>query len=247
MKKGYLSGIIALALVTLGSCQKELIPDSFHIGCSDGMSVKSLNNEYTESKYGEENAIELDVDEDGRPDLKFYTYAVDSLGEQDKRGSSVWSLDGSIEFGYQIKYEDLYSVSTNNDRGTKEIIYNARSHFYCSDCQNLGSKKEKFSFSTPVMLQEGNILTRDIKWSDKLQILSQLDQSRQFSREKGKTMVYNNILAGIWDRETEGYIPIRKKARFGKYQYGWIKIRVTDHRRIEIYEIGLQNQVHWTL
>ena len=246
MKKEFVFGMFAVVLFTFGSCQKELFPDSFHIGCDDGMALKLVNNKCAEAKYGEEKAIELDVDEDGQPDLKFYTYATDSLGDQDRRGSSVWSLDGNIEFGYEVKYEDLYSVTKSSSQCLKEIIYNARSHFYCPDCQNLGIKKSKFSYSTPVMLQEGNTLSREIKWSDKLQILSQLDQSRQYSKEKGNTMIYNNILAGIWDRKTEGYIPIRKQARFGKYQYGWIKIRVVDHRRIEIYEIGLQDQIHWT-
>ena len=238
-----LSVIISSFLVlgiAFSSCQKELIPDQFKMGYRSGVSVKSLQNEVLFSGYGQEVAKEIDLDEDGEYDLKFYTYATDSLGDQDKRGSSVWALDWNIEFGYQVAYDDLYSVTQNSDRGLREIIFNERSHFNCESCQNLSQKSERFTFSTPVLLEEGNSLSRHIKWSDKLQILSQFDKSRQYNRERNDIPVYNNIMTGIWDENGEGYLPFRIKTSFAKYQYGWIKLRVFDHRRIEFFEIAIQ-------
>ncbi len=236
-------GIFFIILLALGSCQKELIPSNFLIGSGEGVSIILIENSITESCYGQEKVIELDVDNNGRPDLKFFTYAIDSLGDQDRRGSSVWSLEGCIEFGYKIAYEELYSVKVNLDKVQREVIYNERSHFYCPDGQNLGRRDDRSTFSSPVLLKEGSKLSKEIKWSDKLQILSHLDQSRQFSKEVDNTQIYNNILTGVWDEGDVGYLPFRIKSWFNSYQYGWIKLRVIDHRRIEFFEIGLQNEI----
>ena len=241
MKFGRIAGIIVLFIALFSSCQKEFFQPDFRIGNREGLTIQPIENKYTEACYGHEKVIEWDVDNNGEPDLKFYTYAVDSMGDQDKRGSSVWSLDGDVEFGYRISKEQLYSVSKNSNKVKREIIYNERSHFYCPNCQNLGMKSDRFTFSSPVLLKYGNYLSNDIKWSDKLQILSQLDQSRQFSKEKDNVLVYNNILSGIWDDNDEGYLPFRIKLSLGKYKYGWIKLRVVDHRRIEFFEIALQD------
>lgn len=240
MKPSAIISIFFGLTLTFSSCQKELLPDNFIIGNLEGVSVRQLQNQYTHSEYGEEEVLSIDVDDDGIADFKFYTYAVDSLGDQDKRGSSVWTLDTDIEFGYQIAYEELFSVTKSSAKGKREIIYNERSHFYCAACQNLSQNKNRFSFSSPVLLSEGSRLDTDIKWSDKLQILSQFDQSRQFSKEENNIPIYNNILTGIWDKNGEGYLPFRIRLSFVKYQYGWIKLRVIDHRRIEFFEIGIQ-------
>lgn len=243
MKRLRVMVIISVFLAVLNSCQKELIPLDFLIGVNNGVTIRPIEKKVTEALYGSEEVIELDVDNNGKPDLKFYTYAVDSLGDQDKRGSSVWSLDGDVEFGYQIAYEELYSVEVSLDKIKREIIYNERSHFNCPGCQNLSKIRDRSTFSSPVLLKEGSLLFREIKWSDKLQILSQLDQSRQFSKETNNTLIYNNILTGIWDNNGEGYLPFRIKCQFNRYQYGWIKLKVVDHRRIELFEIGLQEEV----
>lgn len=226
--------------LAFSSCQKELLPDNFVIGNSNGVVIKELKNQVTSSGYGQEDVLLFDVNNDGESDFKFYTYAMDSLGDQDKRGSCVWTLDTDIQFGYQIAYETLFSVTEDSDKGLRKIIYNERSHFNCAICQNLSHKKDLVTFSSPVLLSEGNSLNTEIKWSDKLQILSQLDQSRQFSKENDDLRVYNNIQTGIWDEKGEGYIPFRIKNSFTKYTYGWIKLRVVDHRRIEFFEIAIQ-------
>ena len=243
MNRGRYFILFTFVLLVFGSCQKQMLPDTFRIGNSYGIEFQSLDNIFTEACYGSENVTELDVDGDGKLDLKFYTYAMDSLGDLDRRGSAVWSINGDIEFGYLIEYEDLYSVKEKTDKGEREVIYNERSHYYCPDCQNLSSRKDRMSFSSPVMLKMGHGLSPDIKWSDKLQILSQFDQSRQFNKEEGNTQIYNNILTGVWDDSSEGYLPFRKKASFGNYNYGWIKIKVIDHRRIEFFEIAYQSGV----
>ena len=243
MKSVTIISVLIIIVLAFSNCQKETIPDNFVIGSNNGVSVKLLEDQFSYSTYGQEEVLWIDVNDDGENDFKFFTYAVDSLGDQDKRGSSVWSTNHDIEFGYQIAYEDLFSVTKESEKGKRKIIYNERSHFYCALCQNLSQKNKRFSFSSPVLLSEGSSLSNGIKWSDKLQILSQLDQSRQFSEEENNIPVYNNIMTGIWDKIELGYIPFRIKISFGKHQYGWIKLQVLDHRRIELFEIGLQDIV----
>lgn len=242
MKSSTINIFLFLITFLLGSCQKDILPDNFIIGSSYGVSISSIDDLVLNSEYGNEEVLEIDVDNDGKEDLKFYVYAMDSLGDQDKRGSSVWSVHSKIEFGYKIANEDLFSVTQQCDKGIQEIVYNERSHFFCSDCQNLSQNNERFSFSSPVWLTIGKRLNKEIKWSDKLQILSQFDRSRRFSGEEKKIPVYNNILTGVWDENEEGYLPFRIKISFANYQYGWVKLRVIDHRRIEFSEVALQNE-----
>lgn len=122
------------------------------------------------------------------------------------------------------------------------MVFNERSHYNCEECQNLGQYYDEVAFSSPVLYSKNDLLDKNIKWSHKLQQLSEYDRSFR-TDVKYDNPTQNNIFKGYWntanDTFVEGYLPIRSKTS-NPAKYGWIKLRITNHSQVEVLEIALQ-------
>jgi len=241
-KKRYIQ-ILAIALAgMMVSCEKTNIAPNFFIGDDSLVEMSWYAHMNIHAAYGNQETMELDVNGDGEADLVFFSFAQDSAGEGDKRGSSVWAANKSVEIGYLASAEDLFSMAKTVDGQRIEYIYNERSHFYCEECQDLGRHNETF-FTSPAIFLQGDSLGSNIEWSTYTHILSNFDQSKVQTGHKNNGPIFNYIVSGFWATVEHGYMVFRIKEGLKNYRYGWLKMSVTDHRAVNISEMGVQKDL----
>ncbi len=116
MKKTIIFLLTIVTLTSLLSCEKDPPVPAIIIGNSELMDVSYYGHLVKFAKYGEEHSLQLDVNDDGTDDLVFNVMASDSLGNHDKRGSTVSVSNNKLEICMMASTEDLYRVrSYNND------------------------------------------------------------------------------------------------------------------------------------
>ncbi|MCD6347465.1 MAG: hypothetical protein J7L96_08610 [Bacteroidales bacterium] len=235
--------LTALLLLVFSSCEKDPPIPALLIGSTDLMDVSYYGHLVKFANYGEEHSLQIDVDDDGTDDITFFIMANDSLGDHDRKGSTVSTSNDNLEICMMASTEDLFKVRSYEGDVTKEYLYNERSHFYCPDCTDLGVSYQTY-FTSPVIFLKSDTLAALGQWSGGVQVLSTLDQGKVISTEDQEFQTYNYIVTGFWNTVENGYMIFRLKVAPQQYRYGWVKISLTDYRGINITEKAISTATY---
>ncbi len=223
--------ITFLTIILFTSCNKD---DQFLLRIdpmAKGLSVNKKINFILDSSPMSDTLFIIDIDNDGINDIEFCSkYYLSSSGSTYKY-SSVKTLNDSTEIAIFEKTDSVFSYWIHWPDGDSSYQY---TNYHPNNPYNPPITTINKNYPFPFSLY--NILDENSNWKNGIFTLS--EEKTQGSEGYPLHPDIREYNFGIWNNIVNKFIGI--KTTNNKTSYGWIKLQITNHKKIKFYGYALK-------
>lgn len=213
----------------------EEIKDSFAVGVNNSaVNVVTLDSAITIIGYGLSATFDIDIDQNGNADLTLSSSWTHSNGGFFNYSTGISNINSSYKVStIEMPVDTFYRCIDTINNITR--FYNSFFNWSCSNGVNSITSIATTRVKYPKVYNANYSPNNTESWLNTILKLSEYSGS-SLPANPQRYYVYGN-----WNNEQLKYILI-KKDNGSNPLYGWIKLSVTNHYEITLYEYAFQKE-----